>query len=53
MKNNIGFWIAIGAGVGTAMGVALDNIGIGIAIGAGVGTALWAGMQAGNKKKDE
>jgi hypothetical protein len=32
-----GVAIAIGAGVGTALGVALDNIALGVSLGAGVG----------------
>jgi zinc transporter ZupT len=42
MKLNMGTWVALGIGMGTAIGVALDNIGAGIAIGAGMGAALGA-----------
>lgn len=48
---NPGFWIAIGAGIGTAIGVALGNLAIGIAIGAGIGTAI--GFASMNQKKDK
>ncbi|GGE19576.1 hypothetical protein GCM10011360_05400 [Primorskyibacter flagellatus] len=37
---NMGAWIAVGIGIGTAFGVAMDNIGAGIAVGAGIGAAL-------------
>jgi len=32
-KNVLGMWIAIGAGIGTAIGVATKNFAIGIVIG--------------------
>lgn len=35
-----GLWIAVGAGVGTAVGVAMDNIALWIAIGVGLGVAM-------------
>ena len=37
MKSNFSFWLVIGMGVGTALGVALDNIPMGISVGAGSG----------------
>ncbi|MEM7086935.1 MAG: hypothetical protein AAF489_12175 [Bacteroidota bacterium] len=49
--SRLGVAIALGAGIGTAIGVATDNLGLwialGVAIGAGIGTTL---MQQGNKK---
>ena len=36
----LGMALAIGAGVGTALGVALDNIALGVAIGAGNGVVF-------------
>jgi hypothetical protein len=33
-------WIAIGAGVGVALGVAMDNLGLWLAIGVGIGVAI-------------
>ena len=53
MKNEskIGVGIALGCGIGAAIGVATDNLGlwiaVGIAIGAGIGTSL---TKKGNKK---
>ena len=46
-----GAWIAIGAGVGVAIGVALDNIGIWLPIGVAVGAALSMYMTAVGKRK--
>ena len=43
-NNKIGVWIAIGIGLGSAIGVATNNIGlwigVGVALGAGIGTTL-------------
>ena len=33
-------WLALGVGVGTALGVALKNIAIGVGIGAALGVCL-------------
>ena len=38
----IGMWMAIGAGAGTAIGVAIDNIAIGIGIGVAIGLMIGA-----------
>lgn len=46
---NIGAVMAIGIGVGTAFGVALDNVGAGIALGAGIGGAFWAAFNGKDK----
>lgn len=43
---NFGVLIALGAGIGSAVGVALGQIAIGVAIGAGVGVAMWAVFNA-------
>ena len=40
----MGAGIAIGAGLGVALGVALDMLPLGIAIGAGIGVAIGAAM---------
>jgi hypothetical protein len=53
MKQRFGFWIAIGTGVGTALGAAFDNVAIGVALGAGVGVALGAVFSQQNKKDEE
>ena len=46
---NIGFWIAIGAGLGVALGAALGNIAVWTAVGAGVGVALGAGFSGAKR----
>lgn len=39
---SMALWIAIGAGIGTALGVAIfDNIGLGFAAGIPIGLAGW------------
>jgi hypothetical protein len=50
---DMGMWIAIGAGVGTALGVALGNIGVGIALGAGIGVAIGASQGAFGKGSED
>ena len=37
-------WIAVGAGVGGALGLAMDNLALWLAIGVGIGLALGAGQ---------
>lgn len=56
----VGLRIAIGAGIGTALGVAIQNIAVGIAVGVGCGMALvvgigslMAGKQSGRRAKHE
>lgn len=39
---NMGTWIAIGTGVGVAMGVATDELSTWVAVGVGIGVALGA-----------
>ena len=39
-KFNPGAWMAIGIGVGTAIGVAMDNLAVGVGLGAGLGALL-------------
>jgi hypothetical protein len=46
-----GMWIAIGTGVGMALGAALHNIAIGVALGSGIGVAIGAAMEQQQKKK--
>ncbi len=48
--NTVGSSLAVGAGIGTALGVALDNIGLWLAVGVGVGTAIGAGLSSGKPK---
>ncbi|HEX9988479.1 MAG TPA: hypothetical protein VGE45_08385 [Chloroflexia bacterium] len=49
--NMMGIDIALGAGVGAALGVAFNNIAIGVALGAGIGTAIGAALNARPGKK--
>lgn len=44
-------WLAIGPGLGTAIGLALDNAGIGIAIGTGIGLAVGSSLDARARKE--
>ena len=41
---SVGAWLAIGAGIGAALGVAMDNIGlwlpVGLVVGLVIGTAM-------------
>jgi len=43
--------IAIGSGIGVALGAAMDNIGSGIPIGVGIGLAIGAALDAKAKKE--
>lgn len=52
-SQHFGLWIAMGAGVGVAMGAAFGNPGVGVALGAGVGLAFGSAMQASRHKKDQ
>ena len=53
-ESKLGIGIALGCGIGAAIGVATDNLalwtGVGIAIGAGVGSSL---MKKESKKDNE
>ena len=53
MKQNLGFWIAISAGVGAALGTVFGNTAIGIAVGAGIGVAFGAVLSQQKKNDDE
>ena len=55
MKKNesLGMWIAICAGIGTALGAGMKNIAVGISIGIGMGVAIGSILDYRNKKKDE
>ena len=41
-KFNPGAWMAIGIGIGTAVGVATDNLAIGVGLGAALGALMMA-----------
>ena len=49
---NIGLWVAIGSGIGVALGAGMDNVGGGIPIGIGIGTAIGIALDAKAKKED-
>jgi hypothetical protein len=40
-----GAWLAIGVGVGAAIGVAMGNIAVGVGVGAAIGAALSVAMK--------
>jgi hypothetical protein len=42
----MGLWIALGVGICTAIGVAMDQTALGVAFGAAFGTALGVGLDA-------
>ncbi len=44
-------WLAVGPGIGTAIGLAQDNAGIGIAIGTGIGLAVGSALDARARKE--
>jgi TPP-dependent 2-oxoacid decarboxylase len=46
----VGAFLAIGAGVGVALGVAMDNIGLWLAIGVAVGVVLGAAVTAQRRR---
>ncbi|MFC1982814.1 hypothetical protein ACFLV5_03415 [Chloroflexota bacterium] len=48
---NVGIWMAIGTGIGVAIGTALDNSGVGPALGIGIGLAI--GSYLDKKAKEE
>lgn len=47
----MGLWLALGAGIGTAIGVATNNLAMGVALGAGLGCAIGAITQNSGRKK--
>jgi hypothetical protein len=49
-SSSFGAGIAIGAGMGVALGVAMDNIGVGIALGVGIGVAIGAAMDQARRR---
>ena len=42
----VGIWIAVGVGMGAALGAAMHNMGVWVAVGAGIGVALGVAMSA-------
>ncbi len=55
MKNSFyfGTWLAIGSGMGTAIGVATKNIGAGVAFGIGFGLLMEVIIRYSANKKDK
>lgn len=51
-EKKLGAAIAIGIGVGTAIGVATDNLGLWISIGVAIGAAVGTTFTKGNNKDD-
>ena len=51
--SRIGAWMAIGVGIGVALGSAMDKLGAGLAIGIGIGVAIGAAIDRRRKQKDE
>jgi len=49
--SKMGIWVALGAGIGTAIGAGVGNVGVGVALGAGVGTAIGAILDAKSRKE--
>lgn len=53
MKTAPAAWIAIGIGLGAALGSAWDNMSAGIALGASFGVAMFAIAHRKQKRSDE
>ena len=53
-KKSTGAGLAIGAGLGTALGVAFDNIGVWLPIGVVIGVLfpMWQGKETVSSSKD-
>ena len=50
--HHVGLWIAIGSGIGVALGAGMDNVGGGIPIGMAIGVAIGLALDAKAKKED-
>ena len=48
---NIGLWMAVGVGIGTALGVVLENPGVGTALGVGIGLGVGSYMDKKAKRE--
>ena len=48
--DQIGVWLAIGAGVGILFGITFNNIAMGITMGAAIGLVFGAAFSLKNKK---
>jgi hypothetical protein len=49
-SDQIGLWLAIGAGVGILLGIVFHNIAMGITMGAALGLVFGAALSLKNKK---
>jgi hypothetical protein len=49
-QQTLGIWIALGAGLGVALGLAMNNLALWLAIGVGVGLAIGAGQSGLGRK---
>ena len=49
-SDQIGMWLAIGAGVGTLLGIVFHNMAMGITMGAALGLVFGAAISLKNKK---
>jgi uncharacterized membrane protein len=52
LSNQIGLGIAIGAGVGTLLGIVFDNLSVGITFGAALGLVFGAALSQKNNPKN-
>jgi hypothetical protein len=50
--HNVGIWMAIGTGLGVAIGAGMDNVGAGIPIGTAIGLVIGMRLDAKAKKED-
>ena len=50
-SSHVGAWLAIGAGLGAALGSAFEDAGVGLAIGTSLGIAFGSGLDAMAEKK--
>jgi len=48
--DQIGLWLVLGAGIGTALGIVFDNIPLGVTGGAALGLVFGAAFSLKNKK---
>ena len=48
--DQIGLWLAIGAGIGTSLGIVFDNIPLGVTGGAALGLVFGAAVSLKTKK---
>ncbi len=46
MSQFVGLGIALGAGIGTVVGVLTDNLALGVALGAGLGVVVGASLSS-------